>query len=43
MTKKNKHLVKLLDVQNEHKEMMHKIVVESIKEEEELIIKLQKD
>ncbi len=41
--RKSKYLEKLLEVQNEHQQMMHQIVVESIREQEGLVNKLYED
>jgi uncharacterized membrane protein len=40
MPKKSQYLIRLLEVQNEHQKMMHKIVVDAIHEQEGLVHKL---
>lgn len=43
MNKKEKYLERLLEVQNEHQRMMHRIVIDAIKEEEALVNKLREE
>ena len=43
MRKKSKYLERLLEVQNEHQKMMHQIVTESMREQENLVKKLHEE